>query len=187
MPILVQGGSLAFALLMALLSHVMQPLPDSSTTLSPNLGAKKIPEAQEPRASSVPRRTASLSASAKRCLVKNMYWEARGEGWEGMKAVAQVTLNRVKSDKWPDTVCGVVRQPHQFSWTRNLRWDRPLTDEKSEWRAAAIAQHLDASGWTQLGNDTWSHHFVQTRIADSWEYSDKLDEVRRVGNHQFYS
>ena len=44
------------------------------------------------------------------CLAKNVYHEARGESKAGKLAVAHVTLNRVHSDEFPDTVCGVVYQ-----------------------------------------------------------------------------
>ncbi|MEK7639104.1 MAG: cell wall hydrolase [Patescibacteria group bacterium] len=53
-------------------------------------------------------------------LALNMYHEARGEDWDGWLAVGLVTLNRVKSDRYPDTVAAVVTQQNargcQFSW-----------------------------------------------------------------------
>ena len=58
------------------------------------------------------------------CLTRNIYWEAAQEPFEGKVAVAQVTLNRVESGRWADSVCGVVYQKNvvyekvvcQFSW-----------------------------------------------------------------------
>ena len=44
------------------------------------------------------------------CMSLNIYYEARGESWRGKTAVAHVTLNRVKHEKYPNTVCGVVLQ-----------------------------------------------------------------------------
>lgn len=52
------------------------------------------------------------------CLALNIYHEARGEGIKGMRAVASVVMNRVRSKLFPDTVCDVVSQPAQFSWYR---------------------------------------------------------------------
>ena len=57
------------------------------------------------------------AASSFDCLVANIFFEARGETKEGMKAVAAVTMNRVASSKYPNDVCKVVFQPKQFSWT----------------------------------------------------------------------
>ena len=42
-----------------------------------------------------------------RCLALSMYWEAKGEGREGMLAVGSVVLNRMRSDEFPDTSCEV--------------------------------------------------------------------------------
>jgi len=58
------------------------------------------------------------------CLTRNIYWEAASEPFEGKVAVAQVTINRVESGRFADTVCGVVYQKNvfyekvvcQFSW-----------------------------------------------------------------------
>lgn len=50
------------------------------------------------------------------CLAKNIYHEARGESREGKLAVAHVTMNRVHSNRFPDTVCGVVHQAVYSKW-----------------------------------------------------------------------
>lgn len=42
------------------------------------------------------------------------YHEARGESFEGIRAVVEVILNRVLSDEWPDTVKEVIFQNGQF-------------------------------------------------------------------------
>jgi hypothetical protein len=44
------------------------------------------------------------------CLAENIYFEARGEPLDGQYAVAEVTLNRTRSDNFPHTVCGVVHE-----------------------------------------------------------------------------
>ena len=50
------------------------------------------------------------------CLAKNIYFEARGEGLKGKIAVANVTMNRVDSPKYPNTICGVVYQAKYSKW-----------------------------------------------------------------------
>ena len=48
--------------------------------------------------------------SERECLAENIYFEARNQGFAGWVAVAQVTLNRVKDTRFPNTICEVVKQ-----------------------------------------------------------------------------
>jgi len=48
-------------------------------------------------------------------LARTLWGEARGEGIDGMRAVAHVILNRVADARWPGTVAEVCLQPSQFS------------------------------------------------------------------------
>lgn len=54
------------------------------------------------------------------CLAENIYFESAKEPRKGQLAVAFVTLNRVNSGKFPNTICEVVKQRDssvcQFSW-----------------------------------------------------------------------
>jgi len=50
------------------------------------------------------------------CLAVNIYHEARGETQKGKLAVAHVTVNRVKSKRFPNTVCDVVYQAQYSEW-----------------------------------------------------------------------
>jgi len=54
------------------------------------------------------------------CLAENIYFEAGHEPEQGQLAVAFVTMNRVNSGKFADSICGVVKQKIgstcQFSW-----------------------------------------------------------------------
>lgn len=54
------------------------------------------------------------------CLTKNIFFEARNQSEEGMRKVGYVTLNRVLSSNYPNTVCSVVYEPNQFSWTSQI-------------------------------------------------------------------
>jgi len=82
------------------------------------------------------------------CLAKNVYYEARGEPAAGQIAVAEVTMNRLASGRYADTLCGVVYQKNwdpirkryvgAFSWTE-LDELQPLAGD--EWlRALTIAE-----------------------------------------------
>ena len=44
------------------------------------------------------------------CLARTVYFEARGQPEEGLRAVAHVVLNRARSEAYPEDVCAVVRQ-----------------------------------------------------------------------------
>jgi len=59
---------------------------------------------------------------AELCLSLALYHEARGEPLNGQRAVAEVIMNRVESDRFPDTICGVVMQPNQFSFVSPNGW-----------------------------------------------------------------
>jgi spore germination cell wall hydrolase CwlJ-like protein len=86
-----------------------------------------------------------------RCLALAMYWEARSEGREGMRAVASVVLNRVESDDFPDTPCEVVHEggetpPCQFSWWCDGRSDAPRDSKQWQTAVALAAQMLSNRG-----------------------------------------
>ena len=54
------------------------------------------------------------------CLATNIYFEARNQPLVGQIAVGMVTLNRVQSPKFPNTVCGVVYQAKMYkNWKGN--------------------------------------------------------------------
>lgn len=50
------------------------------------------------------------------CFAANIYHEARGEPLVGQYMVGYVVMNRLRNDKYPDTICEVVKQSKQFSW-----------------------------------------------------------------------
>jgi N-acetylmuramoyl-L-alanine amidase len=114
------------------------------------------------------------------CLALNLYHEARGEGPEGMLAVGDVTLNRVAHPDWPDDICSVVHQPHQFSWTA-----APGTVQEPEaWDAAkAIATDL-LLGDAQSVLDHTALFFHATYVSPEW--AAQMQPLGRIGNHLFY-
>ena len=121
------------------------------------------------------------------CLTQAVYYEARGEGRDGMRAVAQVVLNRVRHPAFPKSVCGVVFQGAgrktgcQFSFTcngsMNARVNRGAWD-----RARSVASSaLSGSVFGDVGNAT---HFHTTAVSPQWRHS--LIRVNQVGAHLFY-
>jgi hypothetical protein len=124
-----------------------------------------------------------------RCLAEAMYYEARGEGVDGEKAIAEVVFHRMKSTGYPHSVCGVVYQgaalKHacQFSFTCSGE----LLQRKTP-GAWATAKRLAAKilgGLIQLGDvteDAISFHAAD--VEPGW--SDHLVKTIQIGNHVFY-
>ena len=49
------------------------------------------------------------------CMERAMYFESNRSSRDGMIAVGSVVMNRVASNQFPNTVCGVVGQRRQFA------------------------------------------------------------------------
>lgn len=114
------------------------------------------------------------------CLTTAVYYEARGEGTDGMAAVAQVVLNRARHPAFPKSVCGVVFQGCQFSFAcggMNGRRDAALWERSRGIAEGALAGAVMA----RVGTAT---HFHATRINPRWS---DLSRVATIGRHVFYS
>jgi spore germination cell wall hydrolase CwlJ-like protein len=119
------------------------------------------------------------SQKEQRCLTEALYHEARGEVDEGIVAVKKVILNRVLDPRWPNTVCGVVYQPYQFSYANE---EIPkITDWSSYHRVKAIAE----VPYNSIDSSYKATHYLNPKKADpSW--TSKLEFVGTIGNHDFY-
>ena len=125
-----------------------------------------------------------IDPKTQQCLAEVMYWEARGEGRQGMVAVASVVFNRAADKRFPDSVCGVVYQggetpPCQFSWWCDGKADRPTN--QLQW-----AETLDLAGTlltVRPADPTEGALFYHnTSIRDPWQ----RPLIARIGNHIFY-
>jgi spore germination cell wall hydrolase CwlJ-like protein len=125
-----------------------------------------------------------------RCLAENIYYEARGEPLDGQYAVAEVTMNRVRSPLYPKTVCGVVydtrwdpargRFVGHFSWTEDQ--DRPDPWGPAWEQAVKFATAMYNDTYMPLVPDALHYHAIDAR--PDWARS--LHSVKRIGNHLFY-
>ena len=125
-----------------------------------------------------------------RCLAKNIYYEAGNESFDGKLAVAQVSVNRMRSGKFPDTICGVVKQKThwqgrtvcQFSWfcTAKGRAPAPINSENYQ-ESLEIAKRvlLEGLGLRQLKDALYFH---ATHVTPNWG----KPKVAKIGNHIFY-
>ncbi|MBX2869033.1 MAG: cell wall hydrolase [Acidiferrobacterales bacterium] len=117
------------------------------------------------------------------CLAMNIYHEGRGESAKGRAAIASVTMNRVRSKRYPNTVCEVVWQRRQFSWTHIAPRHHVITDHES-WQQAIVVARLFLSGAqvSLVGNAT---HYHSVNVQPNWQDESKL--VALVGDHYFYA
>lgn len=111
------------------------------------------------------------------CLAQAVYHEARGEPLEGQLAVANVIINRRDSDKWKDTICGVVYQPKQFSFT--LYKNKRNYDDKSYQLASKVY-----NGEVNDNTDGSLYFFATYIKKPSW--SKNMVKVKTIKNHHFY-
>ncbi|WP_420864435.1 cell wall hydrolase [Zooshikella ganghwensis] len=117
-----------------------------------------------------------------KCLQLNLYHEARGEGIAGMLAVAEVTMNRVKSPQWPNQVCQVVYQNKQFSWTHD---DIPdLMKDRESAELSALLSQVVLNG-LNLNLTKGATHYHSHLIQPYWTHS--LTRTVQIGNHIFYN
>jgi spore germination cell wall hydrolase CwlJ-like protein len=123
------------------------------------------------------------------CLAMNVYREAGHESFEGKVAVAQVTLNRVNSNKFPRDVCAVVYQKTrftervicQFSWYCDSKHrNRPVDDEAYEesYRVAKMV-FLEDFKLESIENALYYH---ADYVNPNW----KLKRITKIGTHIFY-
>ena len=116
------------------------------------------------------------------CLALNVYHEGRGESIKGQEAIATVTMNRVRSKHFPDTVCEVVWQRKQFSWTHIATRHHAVNDLDAWRQSLDIARlFLDGAGVAHVGAAT---HYHAESVKPNWVAENKL--VGKVGNHYFY-
>ena len=122
------------------------------------------------------------------CLAMNMYHEARSEGLKGMMAVAEVTMNRVASDKFPDKVCEVVKQGYeigrkdcQFSWYCDGESDKM---PERHWRDNAYELAVDYLTGLETNFTKGATHYHATYVNPYW--SKHLTKTTQIGTHIFY-
>ena len=117
-----------------------------------------------------------------RCLASAVYNEARGEPIEGQLAVAQVVLNRAADTRWPDTICGVVYQRYQFSFTFDGKPDFPSPTASTWRRAEAVAIIAATENWDDLTENAVYYH--ATYVSPNWRTAFK--RTANIGRHIFY-
>ena len=118
------------------------------------------------------------------CLAMNIYHESRGEVIEGQVAVAHVTMNRVKHSNWPTSICDVVYQPYQFSWTHLIK-DQTPRDKKMWKQAKVIARDVMIGNTVDPTDNAVFYH--ANYVNPDWAEQESMDVSKVIGVHIFYT
>lgn len=128
-----------------------------------------------------------------KCLTANIFFEARGESLKGMKAVADVTLNRASHPSFPDSICEVVKQPSQFSWIKGDKRSRKVLqgdlrgfkveDVAAYRKAEQVATEALVEGYKPM-LPKWVVSFHNRSVQPKW--STTMRKYRVIGSHSFY-
>ena len=118
------------------------------------------------------------------CLTMNMYHEAGSESKQGKIAVGNVTMNRMKNNNFPRTVCGVITQSYkgacQFSWfcSGKVRQIPQTTYNELNKLAKKIyfGEIRDITGGALF--------FHNHEVSPEWAAPEKM--TVEIGNHKFY-
>lgn len=123
-----------------------------------------------------------------KCLSEVLYYEARGEGLSGQKAIAEVIFHRMNHGDYGHSICAVVYEGKgkpgcQFSFACNGEALRPK--QRTAWRASEKLAAAIFTGQVPLKNATGGAlNFHAISVAPEW--ADTLEKTAQIGNHVFY-
>jgi spore germination cell wall hydrolase CwlJ-like protein len=132
------------------------------------------------------------------CLTDNLYHEARGEPIQGRYAVIFATLERVLNKKFPKSICGVVHQPWQFSWTKdqkilaapiNPKEYLQMSLEVYELALGKTLSEASVEAGLRSGLPHGSIYYKDAKFIGSQKVQDffsKLVRVGQIGTHEFF-
>ncbi|GEO26311.1 spore cortex-lytic enzyme [Alicyclobacillus acidoterrestris] len=124
---------------------------------------------------SFPASVNGLDQSDLNLMAHVVYGEARGESFEGEVAIAAVILNRLHSDKFPNTVPGIVYSPGAFSCVDDGQVN--LTPDATAKKAVMEA----VDGWDPTHGALFYFNPAKTSNAFMWS----RPEIITIGNHIF--
>ena len=162
---------------------VVQPLPVAASAAPVEVEATDLVE--QPSARSLGELVAAQPQPAElsrelHCLAGAVYFEAKSESLVGQLAVGRVIVARSKSGRFPNSYCGVVFQPSQFSFVRGSSMPSIARGSKQWKNAVAIAQIAHAGSWRSPVEGAL--YFHASYVSPGW----RLKRVGRVENHVFY-
>ena len=127
------------------------------------------------------------TTKALECLSLNIYFEGRNQPWVGKLAIAQVTMNRVFSESFPNTVCEVVLQENmktcQFSWWCDGKSDTPRNYAALE-EARRVAMFVYSNSFPDVTEGALWYH---ANYIDLPFWAKTYKETVRINDHLFYT
>jgi spore germination cell wall hydrolase CwlJ-like protein len=122
------------------------------------------------------------------CLAQNIFFESGAEPKTGQVAVGMVTMNRVNSGKFPDSVCGVVKQKVkglcQFSWVCNpSKKINAFKNTNTYKQAHELATHIYLQHEQIPDITKGAMYFHTVYVHPNWT---NLKKTTRIGQHIFY-
>jgi spore germination cell wall hydrolase CwlJ-like protein len=121
-----------------------------------------------------------------KCLAENIYFEARSEKDSGKKAIALVTLNRLKKNDYNHTICGIVYQKTkdncQFSWVCSK--NKIIDDKNSYIKCEKIAKQVMTNYHNMYDITKGATSFHRKDISPRWVK--KHRKTVTIGKHIFY-
>lgn len=162
------------------------PIPDSEDSEAPEADANDAsPDTAPVSAASLQQLVIQQASSAPlsrelNCLAGAIYFESKSEPLVGQLAVGRVVVARSRSGRFPNSYCGVVYQPSQFSFVRG--GSMPAIPKGSQdWKeAVAVAQIAHEGSWKSPVEGAMFFHAA--RVSPNW----RLARVGKLGNHVFY-
>jgi spore germination cell wall hydrolase CwlJ-like protein len=131
------------------------------------------------------------------CLATAIYFEARGEPMVGQVAVAQVIINRVYDERFPDTVCEVVKQGEYYTWKPQIPikhrcqfsfWcdgkDEIMHDKKAEQWAYNVAESVMVGALYDTTEG--ATHYHADYVIPDWSTNINFTKTVQINAHIFY-
>lgn len=124
-----------------------------------------------------------LSEREQTCLAYNIFHEAGVESVKGKIAVAQITHNRLKTNRWGKDICSVVYARKQFSWT--LFQKNHVNKPKGPlWNDSVRAMKAFVDGKRVKGLEDSLHYHTDYIKTPKWAV--KKTKALTLGQHIFY-
>lgn len=131
--------------------------------------------------------TSNIPMNEVRCLTQAVIQEAQSESKEGRIAVAHTIINRTRSENFPSTICGVIKQKSQFSYYPSRKESLTVNNEKDlqSYSESAMLAVLVFTGKIK-DNTRGALYYINPKTATNVAWTYKLRKIKKIGNHQFY-